>query len=323
VTNVNTISIVTGKPPREHGITSNYWRNPATGTWEYMESAQYVLCPTMGERANKMGLRSAVLVAKDKLLAMAGRGATWVVSAEHPPIELTDAVGPPPPIYSAEVSLWLLRALEQVLTVYHPDVAFLSTTDYPMHRWAPGTREARAFIEAVDMAIGRILESIPDLELFITADHGMQAKQRGIDLRRILADEDIEAEFVPIIRDRYVVHHDNLGGAAYIYLRRLEDAGPAAQALLAYTGVEEVYGRDEAASKFALHPQRIGDLFVLGAADVVFGEFDSPSVPVQLRSHGSRYEARVPMIVRSSRVPLSALQHNYEILDWMLGDITG
>ena len=50
-----------------------------------------------------------------------------------------------------------------------------------------------------------------------------------IDLSDVLKREGIPAESVPIIKDRYVVHHNNLGGCMFIYFEeggsnRIDDA---------------------------------------------------------------------------------------------------
>ena len=67
VTNVNNVSIVTGVFPETHGITSNYYLDRELGEGVYMESADYLLAPTIFERLARRGLSSALLTAKDKL----------------------------------------------------------------------------------------------------------------------------------------------------------------------------------------------------------------------------------------------------------------
>ena len=55
-------------------------------------------------------------------------------------------------------------------------------------------------------------------------------------------------------------------------------------------GVDAALTKEEAARKFRLMPER------LGAPDVVFGNPDEVTLPPKLRSHGSLYEERVPII---------------------------
>ena len=51
LTNVNNVSIITGTPPRCHGITANYCFDPVTGQEMFMESPQFLLQRTILQRA--------------------------------------------------------------------------------------------------------------------------------------------------------------------------------------------------------------------------------------------------------------------------------
>ena len=63
------------------------------------------------------------------------------------------------------------------------------------------------------------------------------------------------------------------------------------------SGVEEIYRRSEATERFNLYSDRIGDIFFLGESHVVFGDLGGPiEDEVNIRSHGSRHEATVPII---------------------------
>ena len=61
-------------------------------------------------------------------------------------------------------------------------------------------------------------------------------------------------------------------------------------------GVDQALDRETAARRFRLMGSRIGDIMVLGAADVVFGDPAEVTMPASLRSHGSLYEEMVPVI---------------------------
>ncbi|HJY08628.1 MAG TPA: hypothetical protein VJ323_20080, partial [Bryobacteraceae bacterium] len=67
-------------------------------------------------------------------------------------------------------------------------------------------------------------------------------------------------------------------------------------------GVERVLTRSEAAKAFDLMPERIGDLVVTGDRQTVFGTLDheSETLATTYRSHGSRYEMEVPLIIRDA-----------------------
>jgi phosphonoacetate hydrolase len=317
VTNVNNVSIITGVPPARHGITANYYRSRDSGQAIYMEAADFVLVPTIFEEATRAGRRSALITAKDKLRTLLDRGATEVVSAESSPAWLVDRIGPPPPILSIEVNHWLFQAAAELCRVRPPDLLYLSTTDYAQHMYAPDSRESKANLAALDRLLNEILNSGPAFTVVLTADHGMVAKTRGLDLGKILVAADIAADAVPIIKDRYVAHHQNLGGAAYIFLENLCQADEAATLLQKEPGVDSVWTREEAAARFQLHAERIGDLFVLATEEAVFGDLASPRAPVSIRSHGGRHTSSVPIIACGSGVPPEPFRHNYQAASWI------
>ena len=56
VTNVNNVSISCGALPHEHGLTGNSYYNTARGEADYMESADFLLRPTISQRALGFGV---------------------------------------------------------------------------------------------------------------------------------------------------------------------------------------------------------------------------------------------------------------------------
>lgn len=317
VTNVNNVSIITGGPPALHGITTNYYLDRVRGTAVYMEEADFILAPTMFERATLTGHRSALITAKDKLRTLLRRGATETISAESPPAWLVEQLGPPPPILSVEVNHWLFQAAAALCRVRPPDLLYLTTTDYAQHMHAPESAESQANLATLDTLLADLLDSGPEFSVAITADHGMAAKTHGLDLGRILATADISADAVPIIKDRYVAHHQNLGGAAYVFLEDLSRREEAAAVLREEAGVESVWTRAGAARKFQLYPDRIGDLFVLATQETVFGDLPLPRQPVSVRSHGGLHTRSVPIIAHGPGVPAEPFTRNYQAASWI------
>jgi phosphonoacetate hydrolase len=120
-------------------------------------------------------------------------------------------------------------------------------------------------------------------------------------------------------RDPYIKHHRTFGGTAYMWLNRPEDFDRAMEILSQTPGVEGAYGREEAAALFCLHPDRIGDLVVVGDQDTVFGPMDTPyeDLPSTYRNHGSRHELAVPLVAYGPRVDLSmwgGCTHNLDLV---------
>lgn len=314
VTNVNHVSIVCASLPAEHGITANYFLDPATGAEVYMESARYIERPTIFDRARQAGRRSLLLTSKDKVRTLLDSGADEAISLEQPPAWLVERVGPPPSVLSVEANLWLFRALRVALRELQPDVAYVATTDYTMHKFPPEAEEARYHLAELDRLLGEVVDDHAErLDLRLTADHGMNAKDRAVDLTRVLAEAGLQGRAVPIIKDRYVAHHANLGGSIYVFLAQPSRRDEAARALRAVPGVEAVLTREEAVDRFGLRGERIGDLFVLGDERTLFGDLDQTEEAVRLRSHGSLHEQRVPLLVWGPSAAEVVATSNYQL----------
>lgn len=318
VTNVNNTSIVTAGFPAYHGITSNYFLDPASGREFYMESSEYLLAETVFRRAGRMGLRSAVLTAKDKLKTLICDGAEVAECAENPSQWLVGRLGPPPGVFTIEVNHWLFRAAREVLREHKPDMLYLTTTDYVTHTYAPEDEKALWNLNRLDELLGEILNIPSDFEIIITADHGMNAKTRALDLNRILHERGIGANAIPIIKDRYVVHHRNMGGAAYVYLDRPEEVNDVVSLLRDEPGIEAVMLSGEAARLYNLHPDRIGNIFVLADRDSVFGSLPAPREEVKIRSHGSLHEREIPIIGCGKGPEFFRPESNPEIARWII-----
>ena len=295
VTNVNNVSILTASYPETHGICSNYWYKGEAEEAVYTESAEYILAETFLQKAARLGMDSLLATSKDKLCSLLGEGARTAISSEAPPRWLVDAVGVPPEIYSLKVNGWVFDAANYAMSIRPYDIIYITTTDYAMHTYAPDHPRSQQHASILDDAIGRLADAHPDASILLSADHGMSGKTRMLDVRALLARYGIPALAVPIIKDRYVVHHSNLGGCAYVYLdsKHSEDA---VGILSSTDGIREAMSREEAASVFKLRPDRIGDLVVTGMEDVVFGDPAEVELPAGLRSHGSTTEQDVPIL---------------------------
>ena len=317
VTNVNNTTIVTASYPSIHGITSNYFLDPVQDKEVYMESSEFVMADTIFRHATARGQSSALFTAKDKLKALIQDGATTAESAENPSAWQVDQIGPPPDIYSIEVNHWLFQAAIAAFKVKSPDLIYLTTTDYVTHKFPPEAEESKWNINRIDCLLGELLNVSSDIELVLTADHGMNPKTRALDLGRILKAGGITAKAIPIIKDRYVVHHQNLGGAAYIYLQDPATIDDAMAILKEEPGVETVLRNKAAAAKYHLHPHRIGHLFVLGDRDTVFGALPGPRETVKIRSHGSLHEQEIPIYAYGPGPESARPQSNLDVAKWI------
>ena len=317
VTNVNNVSILTGAPPLVHGINANFAIGP-NGEEIYMESPDLIRVTTLLQRAAAAGQKVAAISSKHKLARIIGQHAQITFSVEEPVPWVVSEIGDPPPIYSYEANLWLLRAARLVLERERPDVFYITTTDYLSHMLPPEAAEARATFEESDRLVGALIEGIADVSIGITADHGMSAKRRGISPEAVLRNVGVESVSVSTLQDRYVKHHGNMSGSAYVHLHRIQDLEAAAAALAARAGVERVLTRAEAAAEFRLDPELIGDLVVLGDHETAFGAGDEPEWAIDIRSHGSLHEIEVPVITAGPMFDGFDGMENRSLGEWML-----
>lgn len=313
VTNVNNTGICCGGPPSAHGITANSYFDLQTKKEEYMDKAAMVLAPTVFERAAPHGIKSALLTAKKKTQSLLRTGAAIRLAAEAPrdaegsDIKWVDRLGAAPDIYSPEINHWLFRAAHIVLNETDTDLCYFHTTDYPMHMEPPWGEMSQFHLGEWDRLLGETLDAHPGLEVFMSADHGMNFKSRCYDLNTVLPAKGAGIFFaMSAERDPYVKHHRTFGGTAFVWLEQPGDFERVADACRRLEGVEAVYDRYTAASKFLLHPDRIGDMLVTGDIDTVFGPLDNDSgieeLPEGFRTHGGSDEANVPLIVYNREV---------------------
>jgi phosphonoacetate hydrolase len=327
LTNVNNVSIVTGVPPRIHGVGGNYFFDTVRGKEVMMNAAMFLRAETIFPAAQRAGRRVAVVTAKEKLrdifasgliglggIAFSSEKAGEAKRGTHGIDTVESLVGPTPPIYSAEASLYVLKAGVKLIERGSADFLYLSTTDFMQHRFAPEEPVAVEFYADIDEQLGHLLAL--GAVVGITADHGMNAKQKADGSPNVIyLESELVQQFGPGFRvilpitDPYVAHHGALGSFAQVHVppangRLIESV---AAFLRQVPGVTEILERNCAARWMELPEDRIGDLVVCSGRDVVLGRtpqwHDLTAVENGLRSHGGRYEEMVPFILSA---PLKA-----------------
>ena len=309
VTNINNASICTGEYPEVHGITANSYFDLATKKEHYMDKAELLLAPTIFEKAKKAGMKSALLTAKVKTITLLNRGADVIGAAEQPTRQWVDALGVPADIYSAEINYWIWKAALTLLQERSDiDLFYCHTTDYTMHMSDPLGEASQTYLHETDKLFGRLWNESPDMEFYLTADHGMGFKRRCYDLNKYMPEKGLPIFFaMSAERDPYIKHHRTFGGTAYLWLNRIGDYLKAVDILRRTEGIEAVYSKYEAASLFHLRPDRIGDIMAVGDRWTVFGPLDGAveDLPEDFRAHGSLYEVPVPLVIYNAKVDYS------------------
>lgn len=326
----NNMSIVTGSPASVHGISGNFYLDTNTGEAVVMTGPELLRAGTILAAFSNSGAKVVSITAKDKLRRQLGKDmniaggsinfssekADRCTMKEHGIENVLDFVGMPlPPMYSMELSLFVLEAGVRLLEKVKPDIMYLSLTDYIQHKYAPGEPEANAFYRAIDEKFGRLaaLGAI----VALTADHGMNDKSKPDGTPNVIWLQDIldreigkgRTKVICPITDYFVAHHGALGGFVRVYCLdkkvKPEDVIAIAKAL---PGVAMVLGKAAVAKAYDLPVDREGDVAVIGDANTCIGaaqaDHDLSGLEGhRLRTHGAVAESKVPFIINR---PLNA-----------------
>jgi phosphonoacetate hydrolase len=343
-TNPNNLSIVTGVPPAVHGICGNYFYDREAGQEVMMNDAKYLRVETLLAAFSDAGAKVVVVTAKDKLRTLLGKGLKGVCFSAEKADRLTmedngitgvlELVGQPlPGVYSAELSEFVFAAGVKIMERDRPDLMYLSTTDYVQHKHAPGTPAANAFYAMMSGYLAQ-LDAL-GATIALTADHGMNAKTDAAGKAQILYLQDwFDAELgaglarvILPITDPYVAHHGALGSFATAYLPAGAGTAELFARLRRLPGVELVLSRSEAASRFELPADRIGDVVIVAERLFVIGtspaRHDLSGLDAPLRSHGGVSEQLVPLLFNRPLVDVDPQRRlrNFDVFDLGLNHV--
>ena len=337
-TNPNNLSIVTGVAPSVHGICGNYFFDRDLGAEVLMNDPKYLRCGTILAAFADAGAIVAVVTAKDKLRAMLGHNlkgicfssekADKVTMAENGIDDVLQMVGMPlPSVYSADLSEFVFAAGVQLMHRCRPDLMYLSTTDYVQHKASPGSKAANDFYHMMDGYLARL--DAAGAIIVLTADHGMNDKHDARGEPNVVYLQDSldawygagRARVILPITDPYVVHHGALGSFATVYAPDTMTAQEWIGRIRAIDGIDAVLTRGQAAERFELPPDRIGDIVVVSGRNVVIGtsraRHDLTGLDAPLRSHGGVTEQRVPLVCNRPLMGVRASRRlrNFDALD--------
>jgi phosphonoacetate hydrolase len=348
-TNPNNISVITGVPPSFHGISGNFFLNPATGQEAMMDQPEFLRADSILAKFSEQGAKVVALTAKDKLAKMLAYKLRGISFSAEKADKCTKAVNgidncpayvgkPVPSEYSADLSLFVLEAGIRLLEREKPDLMYLSLSDYIQHKHAPGSKEATEYYNGIDKALGRLLALGATVAL--TADHGMNDKSKADGTPNIVFLEDLldkqfgsgKTQVILPITDPYVKHHGALGSFATIYFKQPISATAAMNLLDKQPGVELVLNRAASAKLFDLPADRIGDLVVVADRGTVLGKSKatldlSGLGGIRLRSHGGLADRNVylmfsrPLNDKYAEIALSRQLRNFDVFEFVLNGL--
>jgi phosphonoacetate hydrolase len=155
-------------------------------------------------------------------------------------------------------------------------------------------------LKTLDSLIGEAVDCAPDAAFLLTADHGMNRKERCWDLTRVCKEAGTPIRFaLSPERDYYIKHHRNFTGCAWVWLNDQSDYDRVAQTIGELQGVEDILDRETAARRYHTLPEYLGDLVVNADRCTMFGDMDVPyeELPSSYRAHGSLHEMVLPLII--------------------------
>jgi len=306
-----------------------------------MNSSEYLRAETILAAAANAGRKVAVVTAKEKLrdiLSYKLKGIAFSAEKANQAKQETHGIGDverivghkTPAIYSADASLFVLRAGVALIEKGMADFLYLSLTDYMQHTYAPDTEASLSFYEAQDVELGKMLAL--GAVIGATADHGMNAKIKTDGSPNVLFIETMLNEkfgegfrVICPITDPYVKHHGALGSYVVVHLSDTSKIEAVKKWLVSQPGITEVYDRETGCRLLEQPADRTGDLIILSGRDVVLGRsaanHDLTALDGTLRSHGGRYEEMVPMVISHPlnsgyKVKAARDPRNFDIFDF-------
>jgi len=323
----NNISIVTGSSPIVHGISGNYYLDLESRQAVMMTDPQLMRSSTILAEFSKQGAKVVSITSKDKLrlqlqkglniyaqnISFSAQNANQCTLEENGIKNVLALTGmPQPAMYSAELSLFVLEAGIQLLKLHHPNILYLSLTDYIQHKYAPGEPSANDFYKKLDSAFYRLVQL--GAAVGIIADHGMNDKSTEDGSPNVIWLQDLlDQEFgkdtttvICPITDPFVVHHGALGGFVRVYCNEGISTEKVLDFVEQLSGIESAYDRITTSTLFNLPPDREGDVAVISEIGTCIGSSKAAHdleglKGHRLRTHGGISERKVPFII-SERV---------------------
>ncbi|HYZ57819.1 MAG TPA: nucleotide pyrophosphatase/phosphodiesterase family protein [Streptosporangiaceae bacterium] len=297
-------SMLTGLPPREHGVVGNGWYFRDLGevlfwrqhnglvagdkVWDIARRAR----PSF-RTANlcwwyAMGAASDVVVTPRPVYHADGRKSPdcYTVPGSLRG-ELTAQLGRFPlfsywgPGAGIKSSAWIAAAAGRVLSRYRPDLTlvYLPHLDYDLQRFGPsGPQAARAACE-IDEVAGRLLDTCrrADATVVVVSEYGITPVSRPVHLNRILRRdgllrvyEQAGMEYLDPVTSRAFAVADHQ--AAHVYVADPSDVPGVAATLADVPGVAEVLDGPGKAAHQVDH-ERSGELVCVAEPDAWFTHY--------------------------------------------------
>lgn len=298
-------TLITGKPPRDHGIVANGWYfRDLAEIWLWRQSNRLVQCePDKLWNVARERFGDELTVAKMFWWYNMYADVDWSVtprpsypadgrkvfdSYSNPP-ELRDRLqrqlgtfpllhfwGPGADIAS---SRWIADACLQVIREYNPTLTlvYLPHLDYNLQRLGPDNPRIAEDLREVDAEAGKLIDAARSrgAEVVVLSEYAITEVSRPVHINRILrAHGYLEARREPLSwetldagasRAFAVSDHQ----VAHIYVRHAGDVTHVAELLRTCDGIDRVLDREQQ-GEFGIDHARSGDLVAVAAPECWF-----------------------------------------------------
>lgn len=318
VTNVNHACILSGQFPEETKIVGNYFYNPQTKEEGFIEEKGFMKAPTILQYYKAQHLKTAFLTVKGKVLGVYGEGVDIGISVQTPDSQLLEHLGldMPPKVSDIESTEWIMKAALACVKKENPDFIYCTTNDYCFHHHSAQEAPAMEQIKWIDYYMNEIHEADPERQIYITADHGMNQKHTIMNMQHIIDARGIPAYCLAPLKDRYVENHIyQEGGTLFVFLENKEDESRFLELIASIPQIEKALTNQQAAQRYHLPEDKIGDYVLFAAEDCAFGEVEGEYLHTdEVRTHGSLYEREIPLVAIKPVEPESEYEYSKDIV---------
>ncbi|SHN18287.1 alkaline phosphatase family protein [Actinacidiphila paucisporea] len=294
-------TLLTGAPPREHGIVGNGWYFRDLGEVLLWRQHNGLMGgDKLWDAARR--LHPGYTVANICWWYAMGADTDWTVTPRpvyhadgrkepdcytDPPElhdELTAALGTFPlfsywgPGAGLPSSAWICAAAQQIMARHDPDLTlvYVPHLDYDLQRFGPSGPQAAAAAAELDAVLGPLLDQARDRGATVVAlsEYGITEASRPVDVNRLLRRENLlrvhtqaGMEYLDPWTSRAFAVADHQ--IAHVYVPDPADLPLVRKLCAELPGVAEVLGEPEKAAYGLDHP-RAGDLVLVAEADAWF-----------------------------------------------------
>jgi predicted AlkP superfamily pyrophosphatase or phosphodiesterase len=298
-------TLLTGQPPRKHGIVANGWLFRDTMEIRFWQQSNHLLQAepiyrTLKRQARDRGksFRCAKLFwwfnqGADVEIAVTpkpyyGADGNKVFGITGRPEGLTDQLerklGPFPfasfwgPMAGLPCTTWIARCAAEVVTAHRPELTlvYLPHLDYDPQRYGPQGADMPRLVRELDQAFAVIADAArtAGARLWVVSEYGHVAVQRPVYLNRVLRQAGLLAVragpfgemLEPFESQAFAVCDHQL---AHVHVNRTELIPRVRELLQAVPGVACIHAGEERQEIQLDHP-RAGDLVVLAGRDAWF-----------------------------------------------------